>query len=172
MQVSLVIYPTLDRDVARLIAPSYHNPAHRQHTAVPIEGVGVVHVITEVTDDDPGYGFTDVTLARYRNGALDEHTPITGSTCESAVARCMHEHWCDLERMIRCVQGDTAALCLLDIDYELDQLPQLPDAPESSDAGSTPRVMALIARAQSRSVRTPALDNLVGPQLVQPASRR
>ena len=32
----------------------------------------------------------------------------------------MDEHWCDLERLIRCVQGDTEALVHLDIDWEID----------------------------------------------------
>lgn len=161
MLVELVIYPTLDRDIDRLAAPSYHNRAGRQHAEVPIEGVGVVHVITEVTDDDPGYGFTDVTLERYRNGVLHDHIPVTGSTCESAVAEYMHQHWCDPVRLIKCIRGDTDALYLLDIDFELDQLlPQSPDAAQSADTDTTPRVLALIARAKSRYVRIPELRNL------------
>ena len=172
MQVGLVIYPTLDRDLARMAAFSNDDQTLRQHIEVPIEGVGVVHVLTEVRDDDPGYGFSDVTLARYANGKLAAHIPITGSVCESAVARFMHEHWCDLKRLIRCVQGDTEALYVLDIDWEIDedidQQLQSPDESQCSDSGRTPRVLALIARADSRCVQTPDLDNLVGPQLVEP----
>ena len=119
----------------------------------------MVHVLTEVTDDDPGYGFSDVTLARYNGGVFDEHIPITGSTCESVVARCMHEHWCDLQRLIRCVQGDTDTLSLLDIDWELGPSTQLLDEPAPSDAGGrTSRVLALIQRAESRCVRVPEPD--------------
>ena len=94
-----MIYPTLDRDLARMAAFSNDDQMLREYTEVPIEGVGVVHVLTEVCDDDPGYGFSDVTLARYRDGKLAAHIPITGSVCESAMTRCMHEHWCDLERL-------------------------------------------------------------------------
>src|SRR4051812_11673145 len=122
MQVKLAIYPTLDRDLARIAASSNIDPLVRQHTEVPIEGVGVVHVLTEVPNDDPCYGFSDVTLARYRDGRLAEHIPVTGSVCESVMAQCMHEHWCDLRRLIRCVQGDSKALYILDIDWELDDI--------------------------------------------------
>lgn len=171
MQVRLAIYPTLDRDLARIAASSNYDPAFRQHTAVPIEGVGVVHVFTEVPHDDPGHGFSDVTLARYTDGALVEHIPVTGSVCESAMVRCMHEHWCDLQRLIRCVQGDTQALYVLDIDWELgddtDYPDESPDKSHNSDPGLTPRISALIARAESRFVQTPNLHSLDGPQLVE-----
>lgn len=164
MQVRRMIYPHSSRDIARIAGSSYEEEARRRHTEVPIEGVGVVHVLTEVPDDDPGYGFSDVTLARFRNGALEEHIPITGSVGESAMARCMHEHWCDPERLIRCVQGDRDALSLLDIDYELgddiDETPQSLDRSQGADPGLTPRVLALIARAESRSVQTPDLGGV------------
>ncbi|MCV7154559.1 hypothetical protein [Mycolicibacterium pyrenivorans] len=114
-------------------------------------------MLTEVPDDDPGYGFSDVTLARFRDGALEEPIPVTGSVGESAMARCMHEHWCDLERLIRCIQGDRDALSLLDIDYELgddiDEPPKSLDRCQGADPGLTPRVLALIARAESRCVQ-------------------
>ncbi len=43
-------------------------------------------MLTEVPDDDPGgYGFSDVTLARFRDGALEEPIPVTGSVGESAM---------------------------------------------------------------------------------------
>lgn len=173
MQVRLVIYPTLDRDLARLTDDSNADQTLRQHTQVPIEGVGVVHVLTEVPNNDPGHGFSDVTLARYNDRRLAEHIPITGSVCESAMAPFMHEHWCDLQRLVRCVQGDSKALYILDIDWELDddidQPHELPDECQGSDPGLTPRISALIARAESRFVRTPGLDTLLGPQLVEPA---
>jgi len=159
-----MIYPLLSRDIARMTGSSYEEEARRRHTEVPIEGVGVVHVLTEVPDDDPGYGFSDVTLARFRNGALAEHIPVTGSVCEGAMARRMHEHWCDLERLIRCVQGDRDALSLLDIDYELDddidESSQSVDDPHGAAPGRTPRVLALIARAESRCVQIRDLDGV------------
>lgn len=158
MQVRRVIYPILDRDIARIAGSSYEGEAQRRRTEVPIEGVGVVRVLTEVPDDDPGYGFSDVTLARFRDGAVEAHIPLTGSVGESSLARCMHEHWCDLERLIRCVQGDRDALSLLDIDYELDESSQPFDDTQGADPGLTPRVLALIARAESRCVQVPDLD--------------
>jgi hypothetical protein len=39
----------------------------KQHTKVPIEGVGVMHMITKPRDN-PEYAETDVMLSRY-NGA-------------------------------------------------------------------------------------------------------
>lgn len=87
MQVRRMIYPLLDRDISRIAGSSYEEEARRRHAEIPIEGgVGVVHVLTEVPDDDPGgYGFSDVTLARFRDGALEEPIPVTGSVGESAM---------------------------------------------------------------------------------------
>jgi hypothetical protein len=42
---------------------------------------------------------------------------LTGSITERDAALEMHTHWCDLERLIKCVQDDREALHLLDIDY-------------------------------------------------------
>jgi len=42
----------------------------------------------------------------------------------------VHTHWCELERLIKCVQGDREALHLLDIDY-------WPSAANSTSTGST-----------------------------------
>jgi hypothetical protein len=39
----------------------------KQHTKVPIEGVGEVHVITKPSDN-PEYSETDVMLSRYNGG--------------------------------------------------------------------------------------------------------
>ena len=77
----------------------------------------------------------------------------------------MHEHWCDLERLVRCVQGDGEALFILDIDYEIDdeddELSQSnEDESEYPDPGLTPRIMALIDRAESNRVRVRDLDTL------------
>lgn len=122
---------------------------------IPIEGVGVVQVVTEVSTADLRYGFTDVVLARYRDGALTEPVPLAGSVCESTVARCMHEHWCDLERLIRCVRGDTKTLYVLDIDWEIDD--EIADSDQSSDEchpgpGLTPRILEIAELAKTRPV--------------------
>ncbi|MBY0287306.1 MAG: hypothetical protein K2X52_09165 [Mycobacteriaceae bacterium] len=134
----------------------------RWHAEYPIEGVGVVHVVTEVIVDDLEYAFSDVTLVRYRHGRPVEHVPVTGSVCEKMVARCMHEHWRDLQRLARCVRGDVKSLFVLDIDYEIDGDDQDDDSdvsenPCAVDPGWSPRVAAIIARAEGRPVRAPAL---------------
>ena len=164
MQVRRVIYPLLDRDLARIATPEYDGGPLREHTIVPIEGVGVMHVLTEVSDDNPRFGFTDVTLARYTDGELDAPIPVAGSVCESPVTPCMHEHWCDLERLIRCVQGDTKTLCVLDIDWEIDddddieEPMQSPDASPFSDPGLTPRILKIAALAEITPVGIIPLD--------------
>ena len=50
----------------------------KQHTKVPIEGVGVVHVITKPSDN-PEYAETDVMLSRYNGGTPLACTYLTGS---------------------------------------------------------------------------------------------
>jgi hypothetical protein len=42
---------------------------------------------------------------------------LTGSITERDAALEMHTHRCDLERLMKCLQGDRKALDLLDIDY-------------------------------------------------------
>jgi hypothetical protein len=101
----------------------------KQHTKVPIEGVGVVHVITKPRDNSED-AETDVMLSRYNGGTPLECTYLTGSITERGAALEMHKHWCDLERRIKCVQGDREALHLLDIDHS-------PSAANSTSAGST-----------------------------------
>ncbi len=153
MQVHRVIYPVLDRDLLRIDPSSYQNHEFREHTAVPIEGVGIVHVTTEVPDADPRYGFTDVTLARYRDGELMAPVPLAGSVCESTVVECMHEHWCDLERLIRCVRWDTKTLYVLDIDWEIDDDDADEPADESCpDPGMTPRILEIAELAKTNPV--------------------
>ncbi|BBX88392.1 hypothetical protein H5U98_25530 [Mycolicibacterium boenickei] len=153
MQVHRAIYPVLDRDLARISSFSYPSGGFRERTEIPIEGVGIVRVVTEVPDADPGYGFTDVTLARYRDGELTPPIPLAGSVSESTVARCMHEHWCDLQRLIRCIRADTKTLCILDIDWEIDD-DDVEDADEPStescpDPGLTPRILEIAERART-----------------------
>ncbi|MED5812882.1 hypothetical protein VST63_10970 [Mycolicibacterium sp. 050232] len=156
MQLHRAIYPVLDRDLARVSAFSYQSSGFRELTEIPIEGVGVVHVVTEVPDTDPGYGFTDVTLARYRDGELTPPIPLAGSVCESTVVQCMHEHWCDLQRLIRCIRADTKTLYVLDIDWEIDD-DDIEDADQPSDGscpdpGLTPRILEIAERARTRHV--------------------
>ena len=159
MKDRLSIYLGTQNDPGRRAAYGCDDLTLLKHSEIPIEGVGVVHVITEVCDDDPGYAFSDVTLQRYVGGRLAEPTALTGSVCESTAALSMHEHWCDLERLINCVRGDREALHILDIDYDLDiddtdePVPS-PDESPCSHSGRTPRILSLIARAESRLVRT------------------
>ncbi|OFB38063.1 hypothetical protein BA059_16045 [Mycolicibacterium sp. (ex Dasyatis americana)] len=156
MQVIRAVYPLLDRDIATIATHQSPCGPVLERTEIPIEGVGVTGVITEVPDDDPRYAFTDVLLARYRDGQLTAPVPIAGSVCESPVARCMHEHWCDLERLIRCVQGDTNTLCVLDIDWEIgdedDESDQSSDEASGVDPGLTPRILEIYQRAEERPV--------------------
>lgn len=144
------MFPSLNRYVARMATSSHPDGPLREHTTVPIEGVGVMHVHTEVSDDNPRFGFTDVTLARYRDGELEAPVPVASSVCESHIAPCMHEHWCDLERLIRCVHGDSDTLFVLDIDWEIDDEdidePNLsPDGSAAPDPGLTPRILEIAA---------------------------
>lgn len=151
MQETRAIYPTLNRDLIQISSPSYPDCAFRERAEIPIEGVGVVQVVTEVSAADLRYGFTDVVLARYRDGELTEPVPLAGSVCESTVARCMHEHWCDLERLIRCVRGDTKTLYVLDIDWEIDDSDQSSDECHP-DPGLTPRILEIAELAKTRPV--------------------
>jgi hypothetical protein len=168
MQDKRAIYPTLNRDLARLrSAHSNATVAAWRHTQFPIEGAGVVHVVTELPDSDPDYGYADITLARYANGDLVDHIPLTGSVGEGALAGFMHEHWCNLGRLIGCVQGNTKALFILDIDWEIeddDDDEELSrsqkDNSEHPDPGLTSRIVALIDRAESNHVHVRDLDTL------------
>ncbi len=141
---------------------SNYDETLRWHTEFPMEGAGVVHVLTEATVDDLGYAYSDVTLVRYRHGEPVAHVPVTGSVCEKMVARCMHEHWCDVERLARCLRGGLKALFIGDIDYELDdddaeQESDTADCVDDADPGLTPRIQAIIARAEGRPVRAAGL---------------
>ncbi|TPW93353.1 hypothetical protein [Mycolicibacterium fortuitum] len=153
MQVQRVIYPVLDRDLARIALLSYPDDAFREHAEFPIEGVGVAYVVTEVSPADPRYGLTDVTLARHRGGELTAPVPLAGSVCESTVARCMHEHWCDVERLIRCVRGDTKTLYVLDIDWEIDDVDD-PDDSDGPDPGLMPRILEIAEIAKTTPVES------------------
>jgi hypothetical protein len=57
----------------------------KQHTKAPIEGVGVVHVIT-TPSDNPEYAETDLMLSRHNGGAPLECTYLTGSITERGAA--------------------------------------------------------------------------------------
>ncbi|WP_133259063.1 hypothetical protein [Mycolicibacterium sp. GF69] len=92
-----------------------------------------------------------------------EHVPVTGSVCEKMVARCMHEHWCDVERLVRCIRGGVKALYIGDIDYEIDDDDAEPihdgtEVVEGLDPEGSLRVEAMIARAEGRPVRAPELS--------------
>ena len=63
----------------------------KQHTKVPIEGVGVVHVITKPSDN-PEYAQTDVMLPRHNGGTPRECTCVTGSITERDAAPEMKAH--------------------------------------------------------------------------------
>jgi hypothetical protein len=110
-----------------------------------MEGVGVVQAITESTEDDPGYAYSDVTLVRYER--------------ETTVARCMHEHWCDVERLTRCIRGDAKTLFVGDIDYELEDddydegQADPPQDPYEVDHACPVRIKEIYARAEGRPVR-------------------
>lgn len=155
MQEHRAIYPTLDRDLIQISSISYPDYAFRERAEIPIEGVGVVQVVTEVSTADLRDGFTDVVLARYQDGELTSPVPLAGSVCESTVAGCMHEHWCDVERLIRCVRGDTKTLYVLDIDWEIDD--DIADSDHSSDECHpdprlTPRILEIAELAKTRPV--------------------
>ena len=169
MQDKRAVYPTLDRDVTRLTShcSNVGDTVTWRHAEFPIEGAGVVHVVTELPDSDPQYGYTDVTLACYANGNLVDHIPLSGSVCEGAMTGFMHEHWCDLGRLMRCVRGSTKALFILDIDYELDDDEEGDELSQSNEdesgypgPGPTPRIAALIDRAESKRVVVRDLDAL------------
>ncbi|OMC38967.1 hypothetical protein A5740_02680 [Mycobacterium sp. GA-1841] len=160
MQVTRAVYPLLARDLVRLAMFSYAGGPLREHTEIPIEGVGVAHVLTEVSEDDPRFGYTDVLLARYQNGELTAPVPLAGSVCENSVAPCMHEHWCDVPRLVRCIHGDSDTRFVLDIDWEIDEdddhdvdeVPQSSDEGSDVDPGLTPRILEIYRRAEERPV--------------------
>ena len=83
MEDRLSIYPGVQSVPALRAAYGCDDFTLLQHFEIPIEGVGVVHVITEVCDDDPGYAFSDVTLQRHVGGRLAEPTALTVSVCDS-----------------------------------------------------------------------------------------
>ena len=124
--------------------------------------------MTETTPDDLGYAYSDVTLVRFRHGEPVEHVPVTGSVCEKMVARSMHEHWCDVERLTRCVQGSVKALFVGDIDWEIDDDDDdggeeieidAPEDPYALGPDSSSRIQAIFMRAKGRPVRAPMLKS-------------
>lgn len=86
-------------------------------TAVPIEGVGVVHVTTQPIGCRADSWETNVELSRFANGKLQAPTRLAGSATPATSAADMHTYWCDLETLTLCVQGVSYALHLIDFDY-------------------------------------------------------
>ena len=72
------IAPGTRRDSAFNVPSENGDLKMKQHTKVPIEGVGVVHVITKPSDN-PEYAETDVMLSRYNGGTPLACTYLTGS---------------------------------------------------------------------------------------------
>jgi hypothetical protein len=157
--VELTLYPPWRRNSDPIGESDPGTPPLLFHTKVPIEGIGVVHVITEVSAEDPFYAFSDVTLQRYSRERLMDAIAVTGSVCETPFALSMHGHWCELERLVKCAHGDYDALRGLDIDLEIDADEcDDDDASQIYEPGLAPRADALTARAESRFVRLPALE--------------
>lgn len=115
-----------------------------------IEGVGIVHVSTEVPDHDPFYARTDVFVQRYEEGKLTNPVRLNGSVCERPFALSMHTHWSDVERLCKCLRGDRAALSIQDIDWEVDD-PTHPEDTADPETGYAPRAYALYSRASRKS---------------------
>lgn len=82
------------------------------HTKVPVEGVGVVHVITDLEVAE-----TDVILWRYNGSTPVEcvHLSSCGGSPDSAQE--MHIYWCDLETIGLLVRGQLYVTYLIDDDY-------------------------------------------------------
>lgn len=99
------------------VPPDIHDWPARFHTKVPIEGVGVVHVLTEPNDCRYDYWTTDVVLWRYAGTSVKERVYLTGSGCSALSADEMHTYWSDLETLVLCTQGVRYALHLIDEDY-------------------------------------------------------
>lgn len=147
MQVRILGYPSWQRSsdpVGPAEADDFRSPGRCDE--FPIEGLGIVHVTTEVPDDDPNYAYTDVFVQRYRDGQLTNPVRLIGSVCERPYTLSMHTHWSDVERLCRCVRGDRATLWLRDVDWETDD--ESPQSEGNADAedGYTPRVRALLSR--------------------------
>ena len=87
------------------------------HTKVPIEGAGVIHVVTKPIECPSGSWETDVTLWRYSSGAVAARVHLTGSGTPAISAQDMHTYWCDLETLTLCVMGVRYALHIIDLDY-------------------------------------------------------
>lgn len=79
--------------------PTNFAPSASWYTRVPIEGAGVVHVVT-----DPLEAGTDVILRCYQGAASVEcvHLRSSGGSPESAEE--MHTFWSDLETLTFCVR--------------------------------------------------------------------
>lgn len=150
------VFPTLGRVVARAQCLEPVGYPFREHTAILFAGTGVVHVLTDVGADGSLYACTDVTIARYRNGVLHQHLPLAGSVSCGSLARVMHEHWCDRDRLGRLLEGDNDTQCVLDIDWEIDddEETRTGDDGQDVDISEFPRVQKIWSYAMDRFVRT------------------
>lgn len=145
------MYPSWQRSsdpVGPAEADDFLSPG--RHDQIPIEGVGLVHVTTEVPDDDPGFAYTDVFVQTYRNGQLQSPVRLLSSVCERPFTLSMHSHWSEVERLCRCVRGDGDALCLQDIDWEIEAEPLQPEGTAPSEDADAPDVHSLLSRALRR----------------------
>lgn len=88
------------------------DPMAVRHTRVPIEGLGVAHVVT-----NPVVASTDVLLWRYDGSTPVECTHWSSCGGSSAAAQDMHAFWCDLETLTLCVRGVPSIQYFSDWDY-------------------------------------------------------
>lgn len=79
--------------------PAGYTPPAAWHTRVPVEGAGVVHVVT-----DPDEAETDIILRRHQDGAVVECVHV--HDCIGFPDSCdeMHMFWSDLETLTFCLR--------------------------------------------------------------------
>lgn len=82
------------------------------HTRVPIEGAGVVHVIT-----DRDAAVNDVVLWRHSGGAATECVHLTDCLSEPDQVHDMHAYYSDLETLCLLVSGLLYVVYVIDDDY-------------------------------------------------------
>ncbi len=83
-----------------------------RHTRVPIEGLGVAHVVT-----DPVVASTEVMLWRYDGATPVDCTHWTRCGGSPEAADDMHIFWCDMETLTLCVRGVSYRHYFSDWDY-------------------------------------------------------
>lgn len=158
MTTALLIYPPFER-AADPVGPMDPSQFSGRYDTVGIEGVGVVHVMTEIPADHPEHAVTRVVVQQHRDGEFLDPVPVTGSVSDSWFALSMHTHWCDTERLIRCLRGEREPLTLSDIDWGTDDADDAGDSSDDVDwrhhPGLTPDVQALIAQAFRQAAAEP-----------------